>query len=77
MTRPHFETPTRDSHLRPPFANTTTRSTPPPKLAVNTHDTGPHPDHTPTDNPTGDPTPPDSPANPDLDNTEPCEALTF
>ena len=31
----------------------------------------------PTDTPTGDPTPPDSPADPDLDNTEPCEAFTF
>ena len=38
--------------------NATTRSTPPPKRAVNTHDT-------------------DSPADPDLDNTEPCEAFTF
>ena len=56
--------------------NATTRSTPPPKRAVNTHDTDPHPEH-PTDTPTGDPTPPDSPADPDLDNTEPCEAFTF
>ena len=31
----------------------------------------------PTDIPTGDPTPPESPADPDLDNTEPCEAFTF
>ena len=46
-------------------------------FAVNTHDTDPHPEHPPTDNPTGDPTPPDSPADPDLDNTEPCEAFTF
>ena len=30
-----------------------------------------------TDTPTGDPNPPDSPADPDLDNTEPCEAFTF
>ena len=57
--------------------NATTRSTPPAKQAVNTHDTDPHPDHPPTDTPTGDPTPPDSPADPDLDNTEPCEAFTF
>ena len=40
--------------------NATTRSTPPPKRAVNTHDTDPHPEHPPTDTPTGDPTPPDS-----------------
>ena len=57
--------------------NATTRSTPPPKRAVNTHDTDPHPKHPPTDTPTGDPTPPDSPADPDLDNTQPCEAFTF
>ena len=57
--------------------NATTRSTPPPKWAVNTHDTDPHPEHPPTDTPTGDPTSPDSPAAPDLDNTEPCEAFTF
>ena len=57
--------------------NATTRSTPPPKRAVNTHDTDPHPEPPPTDTPTGDPTPPDSPADPDLDNTEPCEAFTF
>ena len=56
--------------------NATTRSTPPPKRAVNTHDTDPHPVHPPTDTPTGDPTP-DSPVDPDLDNTEPCEAFTF
>ena len=31
----------------------------------------------PTESPTGDPTPPDSTADPDLDNTEPCEAFTF
>ena len=37
--------------------NTTTRSTPPPKRAVNTHDTDPHPEQPPTDTPTGDPTP--------------------
>ena len=36
--------------------NTTTRSTPPPKRAVNTHDTDPHPEQTPTETPTGDPT---------------------
>ena len=53
--------------------NATTRSTPPPKRAVNTHDTDPHPEKAPTDTPTGDPTPPDSPADPDLDNTEPGE----
>ena len=57
--------------------NATTRSTPPPKRAVNTHDTDPHPEHPPTETPTGDPTPPDSPVDPDLDNTEPCEAFTF
>ena len=57
--------------------NATTRSTPPPKRAVNTHDTDPHPEHPPTETPTGDPNPPDSPADPDLDNTEPCEAFTF
>ena len=57
--------------------NATTRSTPPPKRAVNTHDTLSHPEHPPTDNPAGDPTPPDSPVDPDLDNTEPCEAFTF
>ena len=55
----------------------TTRSTPPPIRAVNTHDTDPHPEHPPTEIPTGDPTPPDSPADLDLDNTEPCEAFTF
>ena len=55
--------------------NATTRSTTPPKRAVNTHDTDPHPEHPPTDTPKGYPTPPpppDSPADPDLDNTEPC-----
>ena len=57
--------------------NATTRSTPPPKRAVNTHDTDPHPEQPPNDTPIGDPTPPDSPADPDLDNTEPCEAFTF
>ena len=46
-------------------------------MAVNTHDTDPHRENPPTDTPTGDPTPPDSPADPDLDNTEPCEAFTF
>ena len=51
--------------------NATTRS------AVNTHDTDPHPDHPHTETPIGDPTPPDFPADPDLDNTEPCEAFTF
>ena len=40
--------------------NATTTSTPPPKRAVNTHDTDPHPEKPPTDTPTGDPTPPDS-----------------
>ena len=57
--------------------NATTKSTPPPKRAVNTHDTDPHPEHPPTDTPAGDPTPPESPADHDLDNTEPCEAFTF
>ena len=57
--------------------NASTRSTPPPKRAVNTHDTDPHPETPLTDTPTGDPTPPDSPADPDLDNTAPCEAFTF
>ena len=57
--------------------NATTRSTPPPNRAVNTHDTDPLHKQPPTDNPTGDPTPPESPADPDLDNTEPCEAFTF
>ena len=60
--------------------NATTRSTPPPKRAVNAHDTDPSPEQLPTDTPTGDPTPPpppESPADPDLDNTEPCEAFTF
>ena len=57
--------------------NATTRSTPPPKGAVNTHATDPHPEHPPTDTPTGDPTPPDYRADYDLDNTEPCAAFTF
>ena len=57
--------------------NATTRSTPPPKRAVNTHDTDHHPEHPPTETPTGDPTSPESPADPDLDNTVPCEAFTF
>ena len=57
--------------------NATTRSTPPPKRAVNTHDTDPHTEHPPTESPTGDPNPPDSFADHDLDNTEPCEAFTF
>ena len=57
--------------------NATTRSTPPSKRAVNTHDTDPQPETPPTETPTGDPTPPDSTADPDLDNTEPCEAFTF
>ena len=57
--------------------NATTRSTPPPKRAINTHETDPHPEKTSPDTPTGDPTQPDSPVDPDLDNTEPCEAFTF
>ena len=57
--------------------NATTRSTPPPKRAVNTQDIDPHPEHPPTATPTGDPTSPDSPVDTDLDNTEPCEAFTF
>ena len=57
--------------------NATTSSTPPPKRAVNTHDTDTHQDHPPMDTPTGDPTPPYSTADPDLDNTEPCEDFTF
>ena len=42
--------------------NATTRSNPPPKRAVNTHDTDPSPELQPTDTPTGDPDPlpPDS-----------------
>ena len=47
--------------------NATTRPTPPPKRAVNTHDTDPQPEHPPTDTPTGDPYPPDSPVDHDLD----------
>ena len=35
--------------------NATTRSTPPPKRTVNTHDTDPQPDDSPTETPTGDP----------------------
>ena len=35
--------------------NATTRSTAPPKRAVNTHDTDPYSEHLPTDTPTGDP----------------------
>ena len=57
--------------------NATTRSTPTTKRAVNNHDTDPHPEPSPTYTPTADPTPPDSTADPDLDNTEPCEAFTF
>ena len=57
--------------------NATTRSTPPPTRAVNTHDTDPSPEHPPTDTQTGDPTSPDSPADLNLDNTEHCEAFTF
>ena len=57
--------------------NATTRSTPPPKRAVNTHDTDPHPEHPPTDTPTGDPTPPESPTDPDLDNTEPYDEYAY
>ena len=37
--------------------NANTRTTFPPKRAVNTHDTDPHPEQTPTDTPIGDPTP--------------------
>ena len=37
--------------------NATTRSPPPPKRAVNTHDTDPSPEQPPTDTPTGDPPP--------------------
>ena len=36
--------------------NATTRSTPPPKRAVNTHDTDPNPEDKPTETPTSDPT---------------------
>ena len=57
--------------------NATTRSTPPRKRAVNTHDTDPEPEQTPTDTPTSALTPPDSPVDTDLDNTEPIEAFTF
>ena len=38
--------------------NATTKSTPPPKRAANTHDTDSSPEQPPTDTPTGDPTPP-------------------
>ena len=53
-----------------------------PKGSVNTHDTDPSPEQPRTDTPIGDPNPPpppppESPAVPDLDNTEPCEAFTF
>ena len=44
--------------------NATTRSTPPPKRAVNTHDTDSHPEQSPTDTPEGDPTPPRFPCRP-------------
>ena len=37
--------------------NATTRSTPPPKKAVNTRVADPHPEYPPTETPTGDPTP--------------------
>ena len=57
--------------------NATTRYIPPHRRAVNTHNTDHHPQQPPTDTPTGDPTPPESPADPYLDNTEPCEAFTF
>ena len=57
--------------------NATTRSTPPPKCPINTYDTDPQLDQTPTDTPTGDPTPHDSPVDTILDNTEPYEAFTF
>ena len=56
--------------------NVTTRSTPPPKWAVNTHDTDPQPDETPTETPTSDP-PSRFPVDNDLDNNEPCEAFTL
>ena len=36
--------------------NATTRSTPPPKRSVNTHDTDPQPEQKPTDTPNSDPT---------------------
>ena len=55
--------------------NATTRSTPPSKRAVNTHDTDPQPKEPPSDTPAGDPISSDSPADPDLDNNEPCEAF--
>ena len=50
---------------------------PPPQKDVNTHDTDPQPNKSPTDTTTSDPTPPDSPVDTDLDNTEPCETFTF
>ena len=53
--------------------NATTRSTPPPKRAVNPHDTDPQPEKTPTDAPTSDPTPPDSPVDTDLDTLSPVK----
>ena len=58
------------------FLDSATR-VPSTQKTVNTHDTDPHPEHPPTDTPTGDPAPPESPVDPDLDNTEPCEAFTF
>ena len=57
--------------------NASIRSTPTPNRDVNTHDTDPHPKPPPTDIPIGDTTTPDSPADRDLDNTEPCEAFTL
>ena len=57
--------------------NATTRSTPPPKWAVNTHDTDPKPDEYPTEIPTSETPPPDSPVDNDLDNAEPCEPFTL
>ena len=56
--------------------NATTRSTLPPKGAVNTRDTDPHPETPPLTLPQVI-QPPDSPVDHDLDNTEPCEAFTF
>ena len=41
--------------------NATTRSNPPPKRTVDTHDTDPSLEHPPTDTPTGDPNPPQIP----------------
>ena len=57
--------------------NATTRSTPPPKRAVNTHATDPQPEDSSTETPTSDPPPPDSPVDNDMDNNKPCEAFTF